>query len=86
LSYIVIGEITTSLLANNIFLQKLFNGSDLDVYDFLDIHIEKQTLSMLDYLPYDITEIILKKCGYYSCSQKIMQQHTRRHYFKTPKF
>lgn len=65
LSYIVKGEITTSLLANNIFLQKLFNGSDLDVYDFLDIHIEKQTLSMLDYLPYDITEIILKKCGDY---------------------
>jgi hypothetical protein len=27
-----------------------------------------------------------KNYTYYSCSQKIMQQHTRRHYFKTPKF
>ena len=35
-------------------------------------------------------DIAFMNMGYhsetYSCSQKIMQQHTRRHYFKTPKF
>lgn len=58
------------------------NGSELGVWRMVElVIIYFGTFGNMDHS----TEAPSNRF-YYSCSQKIMQQHTRRHYFKTPKF
>jgi hypothetical protein len=67
LSYIVKGDITENLLEKSTFLQKLFNGSKLFVYDFFDTICEGKSYKKphSDYFPNDIIECISEKCGYF---------------------
>lgn len=64
LSYIVKGEVTSNLLTKSKFLQKLFNGEKIYVYDFFDITNEEQSNRMYysKYLPFEIIELISNRC------------------------
>ena len=52
----------------------------LDVLEYIKSVRGFDNLTHIDYY-WEAVRVI----QVYSCSQKIMQQHTRRHYFKTPK-